>query len=206
MARINVYLPDDLAASAKQADLPLSQILREAVLAHLGQLGHSLTDAGPALRESALRLMATAGEGKISQTASGLEAGERWASDFASLDELAELPTIADAIVTFSGNHSAARFLLRAFPQLPPMHRDEWLRADQQRDGVRFKATPFMSGFLDGARMHFAKVAPVIESLREAGGPTGRGDGGAERRTSTKRASTRGRRGRSSGTRRSTAP
>lgn len=168
MARINVYLPDEIADSAKQAELPLSQILREAVLAHLGRLGRPLTEEEPSLRESALRLMATVGETNISETASGLKAGERWASDFAALGELTDLPEVAAGTVTFKANHSAPRFLLQAFPELPATHRDQWLRAEQEGAVVRFKATSFVSGFLDGARMHFAKVTPVIDSLRQA--------------------------------------
>ncbi|MCP9491783.1 MAG: type II toxin-antitoxin system CcdA family antitoxin [Solirubrobacteraceae bacterium MAG38_C4-C5] len=36
MARVNVYLPDDLAAEAKEADLNLSAVTQEAVRRSLG--------------------------------------------------------------------------------------------------------------------------------------------------------------------------
>lgn len=87
MPKVNVYLPDELAAEAKAAGLPLSPICQLAIRKELDELAIAQSVTAD-LETVAARLNATIDAEDVEQRHDGREDGIAWAREYATASEL----------------------------------------------------------------------------------------------------------------------
>lgn len=92
MAKVTLYVPDELAAEAKDADLPQSAVYQDALRAELDRRKAQQQDASEIDRAVA-RLRGTRDEEAQQRSENGREDGGRWAREGATLSELKALNT-----------------------------------------------------------------------------------------------------------------
>jgi post-segregation antitoxin (ccd killing protein) len=90
MAKVTLYVPDELAAEAKDADLPQSAVYQDALRAELDRRKAQQQDASEIDRAVA-RLRGTRDEEAQRRSQSGREDGATWAREVATLSELKAL-------------------------------------------------------------------------------------------------------------------
>lgn len=179
MARLNIYLQDDLAASVKRAEIEASAIcqkaLREAVQAREQGVGGQIEAL-----TAALRLQRTTPQGR---RAIGAADGARWAKEAATVRELRDINELivepigeeddedrefmlgrADAVS--EGSQNFLKIGQRSdFETLGP-----WLRkhgscvlSSVEPDDLEIDADEYLAGFIDAAQNTWRELKPLIE-------------------------------------------
>ncbi|SRR6266545_179238 len=159
MARVNVYLPDDLAADVKAAELSVSTICQQALTRELRML-QATKDVTFDPEQAAARL-------KQSEDAAfqeGRAVGIRWATDVAPHRE--EVTAVADLqpnVKFYDTSHSLFRYLAQAD------HRSAYSRdrdpADHENDEqwyVALEDTPFARGVIAGVAEVWKAIEPLL--------------------------------------------
>jgi hypothetical protein len=90
MAKVNVYLSDELEAEAREAGIKISPLCQAAVRDELIRL-ESVKGAQEDIRDVALRLLRTKEERDLKRFREGRSAGVDWARQNATLDDLERL-------------------------------------------------------------------------------------------------------------------
>jgi hypothetical protein len=150
MARINVYLPDNLAAAVNAAKLPVSRICQKALSQEVRKLEvkHEATfhpdQVAARIRQS-----------EETTFAEGRTLGVRWAADIATRDELDRIARL-DAWVKGKGrscllpkHHSLVAFLEAEGVVGAIEH--EFERAPDEQDDVLMNRTTTVLGVIAGA-------------------------------------------------------
>ncbi|MEJ7787362.1 MAG: type II toxin-antitoxin system CcdA family antitoxin, partial [Solirubrobacteraceae bacterium] len=88
--KVNVYLPDEMAAKVREAQLSLSPVCQRAIREELDRL-QAQRAATEDIEAVATRLRATISEEGAVQEREGFEDGVRWAREWATASELREI-------------------------------------------------------------------------------------------------------------------
>ena len=170
MARVNVYLSDDLHEEVKLAGIEVSAVcqsaLREAV-ADRRRSKHDQLDVLSAVKRIAL----TAREGPL-RRAEGRKAGWRWAMDFATLQDLQALDEleVQEGFAHWAGHEERVgsnELLLKDFESL-----GDWL-SENLDDTHEFTAEgwdvdDFTEGFFAAAKEFWAEAKPLLDESEAA--------------------------------------
>lgn len=150
-ARLNIYVPDDLAEEVREVELNVSRIAQEALMLELRRR------VPPAdVRAVAERLRGTADPERRRKVEHFHGLGVSWARSDATLDELRDL-VFESATWTHwdpGEGHSLRRFL---------DERAEW--PDEVR--IPLQHTPAIDAFIDGATAVWKDVAPLLRDANE---------------------------------------
>lgn len=178
MARVNVYLPDDLHEEVKQAGIEVSPVCQAALRAAVASQ-HRSKSQQLGLLHAANRIALTAREGPL-RHAEGRKYGLRWAEDTASLHDLQALDelTVAGGMAAWDGQPGGTSHLeVDDFETLA-----QWLReeldterdhheVDREDDGKTiWGVDDFTEGFFAAAKEFWANVKFLLEepeSIRE---------------------------------------
>lgn len=151
MAKVTIYLPDNLAAEVRQHEtLNLSEVCQQGLRAEICRR-NAMANATSDIERVAARLQNHAIE-DTSQNAQGYEAGSLWARERASWAELDQLA------------HYVARNYESFEPFEPPTSLVRMLEAQFGRQIIgRMQRDPFSEGLLDGVRAVYEAVKPHLD-------------------------------------------
>ncbi len=148
MPKVNVYLPDNMAAEVKAAQLSLSPICQRAIREELDRVS-AIKAASKDLRAVAERLRNTIDEEDRGMRQEGYNDGVAWAREYATADELQYVAQDFDPDRDrFDGDHSIVAFVAA--------------RDGENVISVGAEPGPYWDGFADGAREVFGQVRPLL--------------------------------------------
>ncbi|MGH8904551.1 MAG: hypothetical protein ACRDYA_23430 [Egibacteraceae bacterium] len=155
MAKVTVYLPDDLASEVRQHEtLNISEICQQGLRAEIRRR-NAMANATSDIERVAARLQNHAIE-DTSQKAQGYEAGSLWARERASWPELEQLARyVAHDLESFE-------------PFEPPTSLARMLEAQFGRQIIgRMQRDPFSEGLLDGVHAVYEAVKSHLDAAEQ---------------------------------------
>jgi hypothetical protein len=149
MARITLYVPDDLKERMNQAgdSINWSEVVRPAINVALATFKHRKEQTMETVIE---RLRASREESRERDQIGGTEAGRQWARDHATFDELKRLAAAWKQIPAGLGDQQYAEVFFRAVDPEREMTTEE-LREYCFGDEQVNVSDPYVSGFFEGA-------------------------------------------------------
>lgn len=170
MARVNVYLPDDLHEEVKQAGVEVSPVCQTALRAAVASQHRSKHQQLDLLR-AAERIALTATEGPL-RKAEGRKRGLQWAEDAANLHDLQALDelTVTGFLACWEGQEGGTNHLqLDDFETL-----EEWLLSYVDIEAGHHQiflvdkkqvwdVDDFTEGFFEAAKEFWANVKPLLD-------------------------------------------
>lgn len=149
MPKVNVYLPDDMAAEVRAAKLSLSPICQQAIRKELDKL-NAHKEATRSIEKVAARLRGTLSEEDARKRQEGHADGVAWAQDWATASELR---SIANDWEPGRGGdiqkHSLVNFTADKYGQDVASVRHE-------------EGDPYWLGFIEGSSEVLAQVEPLL--------------------------------------------
>jgi hypothetical protein len=150
MARINVYLPDDLATAVNAAQLPVSRICQKALSQEVRKLEvkHEATFDPD-------QVAARIKQSEDTALAEGRTLGVRWAADIATRDELERIAHLGDWVKSGGSgfllpeHHSLVTFL--EAEGVPGAIEHEFEREPNEQDDVLVNRSATVVGVITGA-------------------------------------------------------
>lgn len=179
MARVNVYLPDDLHDEVKSAGVEISAACQAALRAAVANRHRSKREQLDLL-DAAKRLSLTARYGPL-RKAEGSKAGRRWANEAATLADLERLGELRDMQSTTyrvymidPGTDDPWDFkalVVSSFETILPWlhdHGDDVVRPTRDGDRTLWQIDDYAQGFIEGAQEFWAEVRPLLEENEES--------------------------------------
>jgi Post-segregation antitoxin CcdA len=150
MARINVYLPDDLATAVNAAQLPVSRICQKALSQEVRKLEvkHEATFDPD-------QVAARIKQSEETTFAEGRTLGVRWAADIATRNELERIAHLKDWLkgkgrsCLLPEHHSLVAFL--EAERVPGAIEHEFERAPDEQNDVLVNRSTTVAGVITGA-------------------------------------------------------
>lgn len=147
MPKVNIYLPDDLAAAVRARSVPVSEVCQRALrreVERMTALENATTDA----ERVAERLRATRDEGTDQERREGFEDGTGWARDYASWSELVGVAELSREHWTSLAVHDSM---------------EDILAEHYGRGGGRYlDRDAYAEGFVDGAVVVHDAMEPLV--------------------------------------------
>jgi len=152
--KINVYLPEDMAAEVREAKLSVSPVCQQAIRKELDRL-NAQREATRDIDAVAARLRGTINEEEAVDAKNGYADGTDWARNFATASELREFTGLED--LDQGGDLQRGGIL--------PDH--SILDFMSSKDGenvfsVSIEENPYWRGFVDGASKVLEQVEPLL--------------------------------------------
>ena len=156
MPKVTIYVPDELLAAVREAELSMSPICQRALQREVQRV-QAMRTATVDIERVAERLRKTIAEEAVNDYQQAFEIGADWARFTATLSELR---SVVEEAFRQNGPDGPGKFLSR----LAGVH-DHLASIETEEGGkysLRLSSREFARGFVDGAKTVYREVEPLI--------------------------------------------
>lgn len=156
MPKVTIYVPDELLAAVREAELSMSPICQRALQREVQRV-QAMRTATVDIERVAERLRKTIAEEAVNDYQQAFEMGADWARSTATLSELR---SVAEEAFRQNGLHGPGKFLSRIATVHDHLARIE--TEDGSNHSLRLSSGEFARGFVDGAKSVYRQVQPLL--------------------------------------------